>query len=70
MQLLIESSAQLVRFCGKALKSFSQSILKAIASTPIAQQKRPNQPRAVKRRPKPYPLLTMPRHEACQLINS
>ncbi len=46
-----------------------QAVLKAIASTPIGQQKRKTQPRAIKRRPKPYPLLMIPRNEACQLIN-
>jgi hypothetical protein len=40
------------------------SLLKAIASTPIGMQKRGSQPRAIKRRPKPYPLLTTPRKEA------
>ena len=45
------------------------ALLKAMASTPIGYQKRKNQPRAIKRRPKPFPLLTIPRYNACQLIN-
>lgn len=69
IQLLTQASAQLTYLSEKALKSFSHALLKAMASTPIAQQKRKNQPRAIKRRPKPYPLLTIPRHEACQLVN-
>jgi hypothetical protein len=69
VQLLTQASTQLIYVCAKALKSFSQALLKAIASTPIAQQQRKNQPRAIKRRPKPFPLLTIPRHEACQLVN-
>jgi len=64
VQLLIQASTQLNYVCAKALKSFSQALLKAMASTPIAHQQRKNQHRAIKRRPKPYPLLTMPRHEA------
>jgi hypothetical protein len=69
VQLLTQATVQLTYLSAKALKSFSQALLKAMASTPIAQQKRKNQPRAIKRRPKSYPLLTIPRHEACQLIN-
>lgn len=69
IQLLTQAATQLTYLSAKALKSFSQALLKAMASTPIAQQKRKKQPRAIKRRPKPYPLLTTPRHEACQLIN-
>jgi hypothetical protein len=69
VQPLIQASTQLIYVCAKALKSFSQALLKAMASTPIAQQQRKNQPRAIKRRPRPFPLLTMPRHEACQLVN-
>ncbi|MFI3197188.1 MAG: IS4 family transposase, partial [Methylococcaceae bacterium] len=41
------------------------ALLKAMASTSIGLQKRKNQPRAIKRRPKPFPLLTVPRREAC-----
>ena len=69
VQLLIQASAQLTLLPAMMLKSFSQALLKAMASTPIAKQKRKNQPRAIKRRPKPYPLLMIPRNEACQLIN-
>jgi len=69
VQLLTQASAQLTLLPAKVLNSFSQALLKAMASTPIAQQKRKNQPRAIKRRPKPYPLMTIPRNEACQLIN-
>jgi hypothetical protein len=44
-------------------------LLMAIASIAIGQQKRMKQPRAIKRRPKPYPLLTIPRKQACEAIN-
>ena len=45
-------------------------LLNAIASIPIGQQKRKAQPRAIKRRPKAYPLLTEPRGQACEAINT
>jgi hypothetical protein len=41
------------------------ALTQAIASTAIGLQKRKKQPRAIKRRPKPFPLLMTPRHEAC-----
>jgi hypothetical protein len=44
------------------------SILNAIASITIGKQKRKNQPRAIKRRPKAYPLLTVPRDVACATL--
>ncbi|MBL6987578.1 MAG: IS4 family transposase, partial [Methylobacter sp.] len=49
---------------GNRLISALQELLKAMASTAIGRQKRKSQPRAVKRRPKPFPLLTAPRNEA------
>ncbi len=63
IQLVIHSSAQLSQITGVALKNALSYLFKAIASTPIGQRKRDKQPRAVKRRPKAYPLLTTPRHE-------
>jgi len=45
-------------------------ILNAIISTPIGKRKRPPQPRAVKRRPKAYSLLTEPRKEACEKLGN
>ena len=72
-QLSFRSSVQLICQATKAIAVLTEkqliqavsSLLKAIASTVIGLQKRNKQPRAVKRRPKPYPLLTVPRHEAC-----
>lgn len=63
VQLLTQASAKLIDLSTKALNSFSQELLKAMASTQISHQKRKNQPRAIKRRPKPFPLLMTPRHE-------
>lgn len=69
VQLYNEAVSQLTFFSGKILKHIVNGLLKAIASIPIGQQKRKKQPRAIKRRPKAYPLLTIPRSQACQLIN-
>jgi len=48
--------------------TFTAMILKAIASTMIGQRKRKPQPRAVKRRPKAYPLLMESREIACSKL--
>jgi hypothetical protein len=53
---------------GILLNNAMQALFKAIASTAVGLQKRKNQPRAIKRRPKPYPLLTIPRREACAML--
>jgi hypothetical protein len=65
VQIFNEGILQLLVFSGKVLKYAIDGVLNAIASIPIGQQKRKAQPRAIKRRPKPYPLLTMPRKQAC-----
>lgn len=59
---------QLMLFAGNRLGHIINGLLEAIASIPIGQQKRKPQPRAIKRRPKPYPLLTVPRNQACAAI--
>ncbi|MGH8477838.1 MAG: hypothetical protein ACRER2_19085 [Methylococcales bacterium] len=50
VRFFTEAFVQRIRFCGKRLESLSQESLKNRASTPIAHQNRPNQPRAIKRR--------------------
>jgi hypothetical protein len=65
VQLVCQAAKQFVVLTGKQLTYALLSVLKAIASTVIGLQKRKNQPRAIKRRPKPFPLLTVPRYEAC-----
>ncbi len=69
VQLLTQASTTLINLSIKSLNSFSLALLKAMASTPIGYQKRKNQPRAVKRRPKPFPLLMIPRNNTSQLVN-
>ena len=65
VQLVIQAAKQIVGLKGNRLISALRELLKAMASTAIGKQKRKSQPRAVKRRPKPFPLLTVPRNEAC-----
>jgi hypothetical protein len=68
VQQLNEGLSQLMLFAGNRLGHIINGLLEAIASIPIGQQKRKPQPRAIKRRPKPYPLLTEPRNQACAAI--
>ena len=65
VQQLNEGLSQLMLFAENRLADIINGLLEAIASIPIGQQKRKPQPRAIKRRPKPYPLLTVPRNQAC-----
>jgi len=68
VQLVIQASKQIVRLTGERLIKALQALLKAMTLTPIGKQKRKSQPRAVKRRPKPFSLLTVPRNEACLML--
>lgn len=65
VQLVCQAGKQIAALTERQLIYALLSLFKAIASTVIGLQKRKNQPRAIKRRPKPFPLLTMPRDEAC-----
>ena len=68
VQLLGAVNIQLYYSVAEFIARGYDALLKAIASTLIGQRKRPPQPRAVKRRPKPFPLLTEPRALACQRL--
>ena len=68
VQQLNVGLSQLMLFAGSLLGHIINGLLEAIASIPIGQQKRKPQPRAIKRRPKPYPLLMVPRNQACAAI--
>lgn len=68
-QLLTATMRQLVHGGKKQLITLCEIVLKAIASTKIGQRKRKAQPRAIKRRPKAYPLLVEPRDVACEKLN-
>lgn len=69
VQLFIEGITLMMLLSGRLLKQAVTGLLDAIASIPIGRQKRKKQPRAIKRRPKAYPLLTMSRVKACEAIN-
>jgi len=69
VQLFNEIKLQLALFSGDILKYIIKVTLESMASIAIGRQKRKNQPRAIKRRSKAYPLLTIPRGEACKAIN-
>lgn len=49
-------------------KELYNSLIKAIASKKIGKQKRPGQPRVVKRRPKPFPRMQKPRAVYQQML--
>ena len=68
VQLVCQAANQIDPLIGKTLTSALLSLSKAIASTVIGLQQRKKQPRAIKRRPKPFPLLTTPRHEVCLIL--
>ena len=70
VQIFNEGILQLIVLSGKILKYAIDGLLNAIASILIGQQKRKAQPRAIKRRPKAYPLLSEPRDQACEAINT
>jgi len=69
VQIFNEGVLKLILLTGKILKHAINGLLSAIASIPIGQQKRKTQPRAIKRRPKSYPLLNEPRDQSCEAIN-
>jgi hypothetical protein len=69
VQLYNEIKIQLTFRAGKILQHIAKSSLDAMTMIGIGKQKRKKQPRAVKRRPKAYPLLKTPRKEACELLN-
>lgn len=69
VQLFNEIKLQTMLLSGAMLSYVIQCALDAMVSIPIGKQKRKKQPRAIKRRPKPFPLLTQPRKQACDAIN-
>jgi len=68
LQIMTQSTKQLTQWVGELLNNGLNDLFKAIASNAVGMQKRKNQPRAIKRRPKPFPLLTVPRKEACAAL--
>ena len=69
-QLLDAAMRQAMQGTKKRLIYLCETVLKSIASTKIGLRKRKAQPRAIKRRPKAYPLLMEPRKLVCERLNS
>lgn len=69
VQLFNEIKLPLVLLTGNVLIHMIKNSLENMALIAIGRQKRKSQPRAIKRRPKAYPLLTKPRAEACSAMN-
>lgn len=69
VQLFNEIKLPLVLLAGNVLMYMIKNSLENMALIAIGRQKRKNQPRAIKRRPKAYPLLKKPRAEACEAMN-
>lgn len=63
VQLMQQTAGICLTLTSKALENLLTPLLKAMAYTVIGNRERSNQPRVVKRRPKPYPLMTRPRDE-------
>ena len=63
VQLVNKSAIQFAHLTGSTLENCQIKILEKIAATAIGGRERKNQPRAIKRRPKAYPLITKPRYE-------
>ena len=65
VQLITQATGQLLSWTGVRLIKAILALLKAISSTAIGRQKRKGQPRVIKRRPKSYPLMNVPRNRYC-----
>lgn len=63
VQLMRNAVGLCITRTGKALGTLIYPLLMAMTETEVGRRKRPNQPRVIKRRPKPYPLMTKPRNE-------
>lgn len=64
VQLLLASAPLIIGSANKLLSNWVEHLLLAISSNVVGNRSQSPQPRAVKRRPKPYPRLTKPRAQA------
>lgn len=64
VQLVLASAASVIGVANQHLQRRVEVVISAMASNSIGNREQSPQPRAVKRRPKSYPLLTAPRKEA------
>jgi hypothetical protein len=67
-QTLLAYRPLVERATSAELLSLYDDLLSAIASHRVGDRPNRYEPRAIKRRPKPHPLLTKPRHEAKRLL--
>lgn len=64
VQLVLANAASVIGVANQQLQRRVDVVISAMASNLIGNREQSPQPRAVKRRPKAYPLLTVPRKEA------
>jgi len=64
VQLIVAGATTLIRMANRCIMDTVNAILLAISTNAVGIRNQTPQPRALKRRPKPYPLLTKPRREA------
>ncbi|MEQ1559558.1 MAG: hypothetical protein ABL933_11555 [Methyloglobulus sp.] len=69
VQLVNQAALQLAHLFGTLMKNSLDTMRAMVVATSIGQRKRKKQPRAIKRRPKSYPLLTQPRHKMVTICN-
>ncbi len=70
LQLLRVFGEKLVQVSGEVKRRLTDGLLRDIAYHRIGHRPGRVEPRAVKRRPKPYPRLTKPRNEARSILKS
>ena len=63
-QLIVAGATTLIGTASRCITGMVNTILLAISTNAVGKRNQTPQPRAIKRRPKPYPLLTKPRREA------
>lgn len=64
VQLIVAGATTLIGVTSRCIMEMVNAILLAISTNAVGIRHQTPQPRAIKRRPKPYPLLTKPRREA------
>ena len=64
VQLILAGATTLIGMASRCMMDMVNAILFAISTNAVGIRNQTPQPRAIKRRPKPYPLLTTPRREA------
>ncbi|ESQ15045.1 MAG: hypothetical protein N838_30365 [Thiohalocapsa sp. PB-PSB1] len=64
VQLIVAGATTLIGMASRCIMDMANTILLAISTNAVGIRNQTPQPRAIKRRPKPYPLLTKPRREA------